>query len=227
LIGRDIAALTAVSPMTPQTLAFAAIIAAGLADPTGPLTGFALWTPLARRIDLRVGDMDRMTTLRITGPDDMTVTLDDRVISARRGPDGWRLDGQAAPAWVRHGDRITLFGAATHLVCVPDPLERTIAAGLAGDTVLAPMPGLVRSVNVAVGDAVKAGDRLAVLEAMKMEHVLRAPRDGVVAEVRCVAGGQVAAKAVLILLVEEGSAAPQPAASLRDISGQKKGQGDA
>jgi len=48
----------------------------------------------------------------------------------------------------------------------------------------APMPGLVLSVSVQPGDAVKAGQELVVLEAMKMENVLRAERDGVVAEVR-------------------------------------------
>ena len=49
--------------------------------------------------------------------------------------------------------------------------------------VAAPMPGRVVSVHVSVGQAVEAGDRLAVLEAMKMEHALLAARDGTVAEV--------------------------------------------
>ncbi|KIT15159.1 Glutaconyl-CoA decarboxylase subunit gamma [Jannaschia aquimarina] len=65
------------------------------------------------------------------------------------------------------------------------------------------MPGLVREVLVAAGDAVSAGDRLAVLEAMKMEHALRAPRDGTVAEVLAAAGSQVEAGAALIRLEEE------------------------
>ena len=49
----------------------------------------------------------------------------------------------------------------------------------------------------------QAGDRLAVLEAMKMEHTLTAARDGVVAEVLVDAGAQVEAGAVLILLAED------------------------
>ena len=227
LIGRDIAALTTMTPLTPQDLAFAAIVAAGLEGPGDALTGFALWTPLARRIDLRVNDEDIAAVLRIDGPDRIAVDLTDTTVKARRGRDGWRLDGQAAPGFVRHGDRITLFGATTHAVDVVDPLVRAVAAGPAGNNVLAPMPGLVRVVTVAAGDKVKAGDRLVVLEAMKMEHVLRAPRDGVVAAVNCVAGGQVSAKSVLISLTEEGGAASRTAASPRDISGRKKGQGDA
>jgi propionyl-CoA carboxylase alpha chain len=49
--------------------------------------------------------------------------------------------------------------------------------------VIAPMPGLIVSISVAPGDEVKAGDELAVLEAMKMENVLRAERNGVIANV--------------------------------------------
>jgi len=55
-------------------------------------------------------------------------------------------------------------------------------------------------VFVTAGQAVTAGDRLAVLEAMKMEHTLTAARDGVVAEVLAAAGDQVEAGAALILL---------------------------
>jgi 3-methylcrotonyl-CoA carboxylase alpha subunit len=65
------------------------------------------------------------------------------------------------------------------------------------------MPGLVRQVCVSVGDHVSRGDRLAILEAMKMEHSLLAARDGVVAEVMAEAGSQVEAGVVLIRLEEE------------------------
>jgi 3-methylcrotonyl-CoA carboxylase alpha subunit len=65
------------------------------------------------------------------------------------------------------------------------------------------MPGLVKAVFVAAGDKVETGDRLAVLEAMKMEHSLTAGRDGVVAEVFVQAGAQVEAGAALIVLEED------------------------
>lgn len=65
------------------------------------------------------------------------------------------------------------------------------------------MPGLVKSVMVGAGEAVTAGQPLAILEAMKMEHTLTAPRDGTVAEVMATAGAQVEAGAALIRLDEE------------------------
>jgi propionyl-CoA carboxylase alpha chain len=53
---------------------------------------------------------------------------------------------------------------------------------------ISPMPGLLVSIAVKEGDEVKAGEELAVLEAMKMENTLRAERDGVVAKVFFEAG---------------------------------------
>jgi 3-methylcrotonyl-CoA carboxylase alpha subunit len=64
--------------------------------------------------------------------------------------------------------------------------------------IVAPMPGKVLSVEVAEGDAVTKGQRLLVLEAMKMEHALTAPFDGTVAELSAVAGGQVQVEALLL-----------------------------
>ncbi|MFT4744143.1 MAG: 3-methylcrotonyl-CoA carboxylase alpha subunit, partial [Yoonia sp.] len=69
-----------------------------------------------------------------------------------------------------------------------------------GDTVAAPMPGLIHDVAVTTGDLVTQGQLLVVLEAMKMEHILRAPRDGTVQSVSAVTGGQVSAGDVLVAL---------------------------
>ncbi len=72
------------------------------------------------------------------------------------------------------------------------------AAAAAGDgAIVAPMPGKVTSVEVAAGEMVTKGQRLLTLEAMKMEHGLVAPFDGVVAELNAVAGAQVQVDAVL------------------------------
>ncbi len=79
------------------------------------------------------------------------------------------------------------------------PLEsKRRGAGAAGAGVTAPMPATVVKVLVSPGDAVKKGDTLVVLEAMKMELPLRAPGDATVAAVRCRAGEMVAADAVLV-----------------------------
>jgi acetyl-CoA/propionyl-CoA carboxylase biotin carboxyl carrier protein len=68
----------------------------------------------------------------------------------------------------------------------------------AGGPVRSPMPGTVTFVEVADGQTVTAGDRLVVVEAMKMEHVLTAPVDGVVRDLRAKAGATVAKDAVLL-----------------------------
>ena len=72
-------------------------------------------------------------------------------------------------------------------------------AGAASDgAILSPMPGKVISVDVEAGQSVTKGQKLLVLEAMKMEHALTAPFDGVVAELNAVAGAQVQVEALLV-----------------------------
>ena len=63
---------------------------------------------------------------------------------------------------------------------------------------LSPMPGLLTSIAVEVGQAVRAGEELAVIEAMKMENVLRAERDAVIAAVPVAAGDSLAVDQVII-----------------------------
>ena len=67
-------------------------------------------------------------------------------------------------------------------------------------TIVAPMPGRVVKVLVAPGDAVQARQGLVVVEAMKMENELRAPRAGTVAEVRVREGAPVDANVVLVVI---------------------------
>jgi biotin carboxyl carrier protein len=69
------------------------------------------------------------------------------------------------------------------------------------------MPGKVIAVDVAQGDAVAEGQRLVVLEAMKMEHTIVAPVDGVLAELNVEAGDQVDTGQVLAVVAEEAGAA--------------------
>jgi propionyl-CoA carboxylase alpha chain len=76
------------------------------------------------------------------------------------------------------------------------------AAAVAGGLV-APMPGKVISTHVAAGDEVEEGQLLIVLEAMKMEHQVRAPEAGVVAELRVSAGEQVENGELLVVLGQQ------------------------
>ncbi len=63
---------------------------------------------------------------------------------------------------------------------------------------LCPMPGLVKAINVSEGADVQAGDALAVVEAMKMENILRAERDGKVKKVNAKPGDSLAVDAVIL-----------------------------
>lgn len=71
------------------------------------------------------------------------------------------------------------------------------AAAGAGETVKSPMPGNILAVNVNVGDTVKAGQVLMVLEAMKMENEIMAPSDGKVTSVAVTKGATVESGTVL------------------------------
>ena len=70
----------------------------------------------------------------------------------------------------------------------------------AGDAVTAPMPGTILKVNVQNGQAVKAGQVLVVLEAMKMENEIMAPKDGTVTQVVVSKGASVDTGAPLVII---------------------------
>ena len=79
------------------------------------------------------------------------------------------------------------------------PAAKPAATGTAGSVKInAPMPGKIVDVKVKVGDAVKKGQRVLVLEAMKMENEICAPQDGTVATVECAAGDSVESGKVLV-----------------------------
>jgi propionyl-CoA carboxylase alpha chain len=88
--------------------------------------------------------------------------------------------------------------ALTPVERFPDPSQQVAVGSL-----LAPMPGTVIRVAVAVGDKVAQGQPLLWLEAMKMEHTISAPTDGIVAELAVGTGQQVEVGAVLAVVQAE------------------------
>ncbi|KTT99431.1 acetyl/propionyl/methylcrotonyl-CoA carboxylase subunit alpha [Sphingomonas sanguinis] len=80
------------------------------------------------------------------------------------------------------------------------------AGGAADGGILSPMPGRIIAVAVTEGQGVSAGQPLVTLEAMKMEHVLTAPFDGVVTDLKVKTGGQVAEGIALVRIVAEDAA---------------------
>ena len=83
---------------------------------------------------------------------------------------------------------------------VPAAPAAPAAAPVAGEAVSAPMPGNILKVNVTAGQAVKEGDVLVVLEAMKMENEIMAPKAGTVAQVLVSKGSTVDTGATLVVL---------------------------
>jgi 3-methylcrotonyl-CoA carboxylase alpha subunit len=101
-----------------------------------------------------------------------------------------------------HGVYILKNGRQT-LVQFYDPFDVDLEHMDQGGSVKAPMHGKLIAVFVQPGDKVEKGQRLAIVEAMKMEHVLVAPSDGEIAEIAAEPGAQVAEGARLIALKAE------------------------
>ena len=93
---------------------------------------------------------------------------------------------------------------ATAPAAAPAPVAAPSAAPAAslaaGEPVKAPMPGVVLKVQVQQGQAVKAGQVLVILEAMKMENEIVAPKDGTVAQIVAAKGASVESGAPLVIL---------------------------
>jgi 3-methylcrotonyl-CoA carboxylase alpha subunit len=195
LIVRDLARLTAADPAPLAIRALAALAAAGLHDRADRFLGFALWQPLGHAVRLD----DWQAGVEVLAPGRFRVTLEGEQLAVERRGDWWVNGEKLRARIVRDGHAISVFAGCGWHFTLHEPLDRETGATGSGLT-LSPMPGLVKAVHVAPGQKVAAGDRLAVLEAMKMEHTLTAARDGVVAEVLAAAGQQVEAGAALVRL---------------------------
>ena len=201
-------------------------------DPWGSLAGYAHFNPIGRPVELGVGDATisaRVTTrgdgkadVVVEGQDLLTLTLSphaergghqvlpapDRIAlgteaAAFSPPAGRRSrqgdEGQAV-AWPGH---VTVFrDGHAFTFAVPDPFAEAEHGSGGGDSLRAPMPGLVKVVRAAKGDAVTKGQPLLMLEAMKMEHTIAAPHDGVIEEIAA-EGAQVNDGTVLVRFTSE------------------------
>ncbi|MBI1620719.1 acetyl/propionyl/methylcrotonyl-CoA carboxylase subunit alpha [Aquamicrobium zhengzhouense] len=159
-------------------------------DPWDALGGYAHFHPIERSVQLLFGEeevaarvsVNRNGSARVAvGP--MTTTIAQDAGSGE------------AVRWPGH---VTVFaGPSTHNFVVPDPFEQAEAHAAGGDALRAPMPGLVKIVRAAAGDTVIKGQSLLMLEAMKMEHTITAPHDGVIEEIT-EQGSQVTEGTVLV-----------------------------
>jgi 3-methylcrotonyl-CoA carboxylase alpha subunit len=214
LIQREHAALFEAPPLAPA-IAAAAVAAHVLAaeavledaDPWSRRDGWRLHGGAQRRVELELGGQplplqlerlhDGATRLRVAG---QSFNFSARPLGA--GRHALQLGTQRLTASVyAHGERYAVFTeGGSALLAEFDPLAHAGDAAGAGGRLTAPMPGKVVSFLASVGQTVKSGQPLAVMEAMKMEHTITAPHDGVVEELLYAVGDQVAEGGELLRL---------------------------
>ena len=171
----------------------------------GRYFGFRLWGSASRRVELVSDGALVARDLRLLGPGHIAVEEGDRSVAFEAvtvGADGMRArqGGRNLHARVvRAGSAVSVLldGRITDFAVI-DPLAVERSGGAAENRITAPMTGLVRSVPVEAGARVAKGDILVVLEAMKMEHSLRAASDGVVEAVHCAVGDTVSDGTLLV-----------------------------
>lgn len=118
-------------------------------------------------------------------------------VSVERGPGSDELeitvDGQTHRVEVEEEEKAAAAPRPSPAARKPAPRAASV-----GGQILAPLPGVVLSVEVAPGDSARAGDTLLVLEAMKMENVIQADSDCVVQAVHVAKGDKVEASQLLM-----------------------------
>jgi propionyl-CoA carboxylase alpha chain len=199
-----------------QILAAAAFVHATLAARAGQISGQMAavrapagdWVAIIGREATPLSVVLRDAGAAITFPDGAQAQLETDWRPGARILTGV-LDGAPFAVRVRQtnqGYTIRARGVTQHLrICTPRvaELQAKLPEKQAADTsrqVLSPMPGLVVSLEVTEGQEVKSGEAVAIVEAMKMQNIIRAERDGVVARIHVVPGASVAADEVMVEL---------------------------
>jgi 3-methylcrotonyl-CoA carboxylase alpha subunit len=149
-------------------------------------------------VDFRTGDGLRGFRANSKRNDDLRLLVNGEPVEIP-----YPLDNEEEVHWSRgknfidRSDVTVWFKDGSYFTSAPWRFDGMAAHAAADGAILAPMPGKVTSVEVSQGEKVAKGQRLMTLEAMKMEHGLVAPFDGVVVELNARAGGQVQVDALL------------------------------
>ena len=141
----------------------------------------------ASRLRACAGDVERELTVL---PDGSITIGDDSYEAEALGPGAWRLTcgGRSVLVFVaRDADAfwVHVDGRVHHVEVAHAGVRPRPKASASDHTLSAPMPATVLSILAAVGQPVQTGDTVLMLEAMKMELPVRAPRDGIVTAIHC------------------------------------------
>ena len=162
-----------------------------------------LWSKMARG----------MRGFRLNAPPRAVIrfTVDGDVVEMPllRGEDGLPDRNRDRSTRRCEGDGIVAFEDGAFFKIAPYRAGGAVAGNAADGVILSPMPGRIIAVEVAAGDTVARGRKIVTLEAMKMEHSLVAPFDGIVAELSAAVGGQVS-EGTLLARIEEACATVVP-----------------
>ena len=217
LIERERAALFE-QPGLPIEVAAAGVVAAALdaerreegADPWSRRDGWRLHGSALRRFDLEVGRTHHVFRLERARNGTQVLVRDGQrwaFAATARAPHihDVVLDGRRTTLTVYvTGQRVSIFSAdGAAVVDAIDPIAHAGDHAAEAGRLTAPMPGKVIAFLARPGDSVTAGQPLAVMEAMKMEHTIASPRAGIVEELLYVVGDQVDEGGELLRLVAE------------------------
>ena len=235
LIDRELDGLTAYSGPDPDMLALVALGLSGLlnppkvdADPWSHKSGFRIWGRATKHVQISVNGAisEAIITLPAHQDDTLSIAIDDvsfAVVLYQRAVtltaefasvvafqaechQADELPQMSAGRFARSGDDVQLvFRGRTLHASLVDPFARIVGSASEASA-LAPLPGLVSRVFVAEGDMVDEGTAIMVLEAMKMEHTLKAGTSGQLARLLVSQGDQIEAGTALFEIV-----APQDA----------------
>ncbi len=195
-----------------EAIAIATLVAFGLTkkpenSPWQQLAGWSLWGEMQQFIKLLINDNALDISLIFSGKDTYKITVDGKsFMFSVQSVLGNEICYQAnktihKASFAEYDQTVSIFlNGATYNFNRKDNLQSFDESGEHSGEIKAPMPGLVKIVSVLNDQAVKKGDRLISMEAMKMEHSLLAPFDGIITSITVAEGDLVVEGAVLLVM---------------------------
>ncbi len=218
LIDRNFEMLTQAQPPSERVIAIAALSALGYlteirsSDPWQSLVGWRHFSAAKQYVNLACDQQELEIVLTAHADQLLELLINNQTVAARiESVDGCKVrldfgDEIAKATVINQASSVKIFFNSTHYeFSLPNAGGQLDSTEQSGGVILAPMPGLITAVNVTEGALVTKGDVLIVMEAMKMEHSLRASLSGIVNKLNVAVLDQVKEGALLIALEEKAN----------------------